>query len=717
MKKLFLLFVMLAFAWTNFAQYQMPSDIKRIMEKVSSGKELTEQESARLEEWGDTMSKQYEKQENEDRKQGSQTQGAESPKVESTIQKGNKPCPELIKLTATSLLTRDQYIQLAQSLLTTYGPKTGDLQKLKQKLEQSDRQTDGADMGAAFVMTGAGSASVYAIAWSAVRSPDDLLTANNLGVALKDMGEYAKAIQILQYADHLKPNIGLVLCNLGWAYWEAGDQTNATAMFEKALRVAPKMSSPYLGLGLIAQCEKNNVKAEQYLRKALRQKYSAVGFAAMAKAQEANSASQQQPSTPRPLVDEKGDSRGLEIPDLPVYENKSMMAGQEQPLKLYLTQLGAREQQLLSRLLSAAERMRNQQLHASRDPDNSMVFSRDFAKGIMQFEDICGLLFGENSNYARASRQGSKLVEDNAKRMEQHLPMLAQDQEKHLQMLDQMQALMEEGIKCGDNEYCQKQVEAKIKKLQYEIDLLVFKMCKLQKGDLESSFSAACKNYALVSGALKEAISDLYAFSNPIIEQMYAPSINEYYNLYREMIALSHLKIAAGFASGIPPIANQLNELICVEPEPPQPPESPADPTLPTQEKKDCPLGENGLSGGMGVLSFELSCEHVKLSGGEGLLWSVKRDFNKHETTIWGGVGVKGEYGSGTLSAEASLGMEITLGQGDSVKDVAFTSNVKAGVGGLAEGEISGRFALEGEPSVSADANFTPPGISDLLGN
>ena len=139
MKKLFLLFVMLAFAWTNFAQYQMPSDIKRIMEKVSSGKELTEQESARLEEWGDTMSKQYEKQENEDRKQGSQTQGAESPKVESTIQKGNKPCPELIKLTATSLLTRDQYIQLAQSLLTTYGPKTGDLQKLKQKLEQSDQ--------------------------------------------------------------------------------------------------------------------------------------------------------------------------------------------------------------------------------------------------------------------------------------------------------------------------------------------------------------------------------------------------------------------------------------------------------------------------------------------------------------------------------------------------------------------------------------------------
>src|SRR5690606_5391446 len=99
------------------------------------------------------------------------------------------------------------------------------------------------------------SASVYAIAWSATQTPDDVLTANNLGVALKDMGEYSKAIRVLQYADRLKPDIGLILCNLGWAYREAGDNTNATLMFEKALRTAPKMSSPYLGLGLIAQCE------------------------------------------------------------------------------------------------------------------------------------------------------------------------------------------------------------------------------------------------------------------------------------------------------------------------------------------------------------------------------------------------------------------------------------------------------------------------------
>src|SRR5690606_16261622 len=129
-----------------------------------------------------------------------------------------------------------------------------------------------------------GSASVYAISWSAAQSPEDLLTANNLGVALKDMGEYSKAVQVLLYANQLKPEVGLILCNLGWVYREAGDNMNATKMFENALLAAPKMSSPYLGLGLIAQCENNHSKAEQYLRKALTDKYSAVGFAAMKQA-------------------------------------------------------------------------------------------------------------------------------------------------------------------------------------------------------------------------------------------------------------------------------------------------------------------------------------------------------------------------------------------------------------------------------------------------
>ena len=697
------------------AQMQMPKDIQRIMEKASTGKELTEQEIIRLEEWSNTLEQQNGNRENKKGEDALQAHTSDPPMGKTFIAGIGNPCPENSKLATKKPLTREGYVQLAQSLMTFYGPKTGDLQKLRGMLEKSVKQTDGADMGAAFVMTGAGSASVYAIAWSAARSPDDLLTANNLGVALKDMGDYSQALQVLQYADQLKPNIGIVLCNMGWTYREVGDNANATLMFEKALRVAPKMSSPWLGLGLIAQCENNHLKAEQYLRKALTQKYSTVGYAAMTKAQEAKSPSQSEGSQSRPLTDEKGDTQGLEIPDLPVYDDVARMVGQEPSFTTYSSTLDLRKRQLTSDLLAVSDRIRKQQLRAMHDPDNAIVFTRDFSREIMQFADITVLLFGEHSNYGQAVKRGAALIESNSVLLEQHLPTITLLMEQLLQKQEEMNRLLEEAIACGDNEYCQKKVEAKISKVQYEADQLMFRLCKEQKRDLESSFSAGSTYSTLTATALKEAIIDFYAFTNPIIERIYAPSLNEYYNLYREMTTVIHLEIAAGMALSLSGYADQLNQLDCVEPEPPQPPADVSEPMLPTQQKKECPLGENGIGGGIGPLSFELSCDHVKLSGGEGLLWSVKRDFNKHETTIWGGVGVKGEYGSGNITAEATLGMEITIGQGDAVKDVAFTSSVKAGLGGLVEGEVSGRFALEGGPSIDASAGMSLPSISDLL--
>lgn len=713
MKQFFLLMAMLMFMVAAFSQLQIPGDINRILEKAKSGKGLTEQESARLEQWGASMEKQFDAWDRRTDKDGLRATATPQPKMADA--KSSKSCPEKVDLSPLPALTREEYIELARALMTTYGPQTGDLQKLKQVLERSDKQTDGADMGAAFVMTGAGSASVYAIAWSAARAPGDLLTANNLGVALKDMGDYSKAVRVLQYADRLKPNTGLILSNLGWAYREAGDNANATLMFEKALRAAPKMSSPYLGLGLIAQCENNHLEAEQYLRKALAQKYSSVGFGVMKQAQAAKSPSQNQGGQPRPLTDEKGNSEGVELPDLPVYEDIGKMAGQEQSLTRYLSGLDARKRQLTSDLLEVSERIRNQQMRAAKDPDNALVFPRDFSKEIMQFADITELLFGEQSNYGQAQQQGAKLLENNGSLLEQHLPTIMQLMEQSLRLQEELTALFKKLEACGDNEYCQKKVGAEIRQVQYKLDQVVFRICKEQKRDLEISLSAGYKNYSLISNALKEAIPDYYAFTNPIIERMYAPSLNEYYNLYREMTTVIHLEIAAGLALSLPGYADQLNRMVCVEPEPPEPPRDVSDPTLPSKKKKDCPLGENGIGGGIGPLSFELSCDHVKLSGGEGILWSVKRDFNKHETTIWGGVGVKGEYGRGTITAEAAMGVEITIGQGDAVKDVAFTSNVKAGLGGLAEGEVGGRFALEGGPAVDATANLTPPGIGDLL--
>jgi hypothetical protein len=265
---------------------------------------------------------------------------------------------------------------------------------------------------------------------------------------------------------------------------------------------------------------------------------------------------------------------------------------------------------------------------------------------------------------------------------------------------------------CGDNELCKAKVQAKLDQNQYEAEEEAYQMCLLNKGEMDNSYSAACKTYKEEYSALKEAVSDYYAFTNPILEKIYSPSFNDLQNLYREMLVLTHEKVVVGMGSTLPELAEKYNELKCVEPKPPAPPEpAPDDSNLPKKKEDDCPLGKDGIKGGFGALSFELGCDHVKLSGGEGILWSISRDFNKHETKVGVGVGAKAEYGNGNLTGEATIMVELTVGQSDVIKNIELTSSVKAGLGGLVEGEVTGRVSLEGGPSIDSDASFIKPDL------
>jgi len=701
MKYLLLLLFFLNISLVSIAQ---PDEIKRIMAKEKAGEDLTEAEEATMEKWFDEMDKKMEQQSNSNGKQGSANLGVKK-----------SGCPPAAKVPFKVVdLTRDSYIAMAKGLMAVYGPKSGDLPGLKKLLETSEKPTDGADMGAIFRMAGAGSASIYAASWSATQKPGDILTANNLGVALKDMGEFSKAIQVLRYADKLKPNIALIIINMGWVYREMGYPVLAKQMFEKALKVAPEMTSPYLGLGLIAKCEGNNIKAEEYLRKALADNYSAAGIAAYKQAKAAQppkkSGEQEKPLTP-----EKGDAGEVNVPEMPVYEQMERTASQQQQVQNYMNRIDSRMQRLLNEYNSALAVVKKQQEKALKDPGNSMVFRRDFAMELMQFQDVTELLFGENSNYGKAITNGGKLLEQNSAFIEKDLPSIQQNLEKSIRLLEQMTKLIGDMAACGDNKICQAKVQQQINAVQYEMDQLEYQSCVLQKGEMENTFSATCKAYKAEYTALKEAVSDYYAYTNPILEKIYSPSFNELQNLYREMLVLAHEKAVVGMGSGLPEMANQYNELKCVEPKPPDPPEAdPDDSKLPKKKEKDCPLGKDGIKMGIGALSFELGCDHVKLSGGEGLLWSISRDFEKHETKIGVGVGAKGEYGNGNLSVEATVMVEVTIGQGDVIKDVELTSSVKAGLGGLVEGEVGGRISLEGGPELTSDGGFIMPDIPGM---
>lgn len=718
MKKALLFLAAILVACICFGQ---DPEIQAIIKKLQSGQQITQAEQAKLKQWSEKMSQQYGGAEN---KQKSPLSAESS----GTGTSGNI-CPKPAKtIPAITALTRDSYITLAKALMTTYGPKIGDkLPEIKQQLENTSKPSEGADMGALFLMAGSGSSTIYCAAWSAVRLPEDILTANTLGVALKDMGEYVKALQVLRYADKLRPGVPLLSINMGWVWYEMGDPASAKKMFNQALLKDPELTSPHLGLGLLAECAGDHITAENHLRIALANNYSVAGFAAYKKAKAAQSEGQgkgessSEGNQDKPLQDEKGNSEGYDLPDLPDLAQPARMAQQEMPLKSYTNRLDSRLTMLFNEFQSVSQTVSAQMMRAKQNPEGSIVFVRDFATERMMYEDVVELLFGPNSNFSRTFNEGSANCGKTADMIENDMEATIQDSDKSLRLLEEMNACSEQYIEamkaCGPNDPCLKKAEddyhACFEPLKAEQEQVMFRICKRSKSDLDLQIGCQQKLYSQSNSAFRSAASDLYAFTEPILAKIYSPSYNEMFNIWRELTVLTFQRSLAGIGMGIAGEAKGYQDMKCIEPEPPEPPKEVEEPTLPKKKNDDCPLGD-GIKEGVGAFSFELTCDHVTISGGEGLLGSVTRDFKKHETKLWVGVGAKVEYGHGNLTGEAAVGVEVTVGQGNTVSDVALTSSVKTGLGGLIEAEISGRISVEGGPQITTSAGITPSAIPGL---
>lgn len=680
---------------------QVPPEISKIFEKMQTGKDLTEAEEQALEKWGQEMEKQFEG------KNAKPGKGQPNTTTNNKAGASGKKIGTGIKLQANiPVITKESYIQLAKSVMQTFGPKSGDLPGIERLLLSTDKSTDGADYGALFMMEGAGAAGVYACAWSAVKEPVDILTANNLAVALKNEGEYVKALQVLNYANTIKPGIGLILSNRGWVYFNAGEYVKAKTDFNAALKVSPGMTSPYLGLGLIAQWEGNNFKAKEYLRKALKDRYSAAGVVAYRQAQE--SASSQNQSADNPISEEKESSGTYNAPSIPVYQEPHKMAPQETILRNHLTKVNSRLDRIMREIDVLTDRIMQQQQRAMQNPDNALVYNRDFAKEMMMLEDIELLLWGKNSNYGKAVSQSSSSMENSVTAMEQNGDAMLALLERVTYLDERLQPLYERMVNCNGNEACMELVKKEMDPYLIEKEQVNFKICKLGKQQVDLLFAGSYKSLSMISSEFRQTAPDYYAFTSPVLEKIYAPALNELYNLRREAKVLSEEIMHTTRALGLAEDAANTSDMECKEPEAPESSdEEISNDNAPVKKPEPCPLGEEGLQAGIGAFSFQLTCTFVKVSGGEGVLASVKRDFVKHETTLWAGVGAKAEFAHGNLTGEATVGAEITVGQ-NTVKDVAFTSSVKAGVGRLMETEVSGRIALEGGASMEMNTEFLP---------
>jgi hypothetical protein len=250
-------------------------------------------------------------------------------------------------------------------------------------------------------------------------------------------------------------------------------------------------------------------------------------------------------------------------------------------------------------------------------------------------------------------------------------------------------------------------------------------MCKRTKGNLETNYAQWFKVWKQYSDSSRASCRDFYAYSQPIIDQIWVPSLNELIQADRELHVLPLYRFDAQGALVIAGLAKGLHELKCVEPQPPGPPKTIKDPTL-TKKEPDCPL-KPPLNLNFVVAKMELGCDHVKISGGEILRVEVERQFGK-STTVWVGVGVTGslpglgasdeslgvsENGKSWSPPGVSVGASATaqslvgfrIGENGQLDDVMFKSTVQVG-GNI--GPVSGALGVTGTISLENGPSITP---------
>ncbi|HXK58746.1 MAG TPA: hypothetical protein PLP42_02535 [Acidobacteriota bacterium] len=693
--------ILLVLSPAAVAQPGLPSDIQEIMKKLAQGAEITEAEQERLDAWTASMDEAIEQFEKSQGKAEEERSFPGAPEVECPKAKTVKDLP----VRAPDLR---EYIALVQNIAARYGAKAGNARAGLDRGLQRAPEVQGGDVGAVLAVAQAGSAAAYVTAKGILKDPSNFLSANNLGVILNGMEDHASALSVLLYADKMRPNVPLVQVNIGWVYYDIGDRENARKYFRSALRFHPEFSGAHNGLGLLCQCEGNQIEAMAHFRQAFKTGFSRVGAmayrAARQKAAEADSSAN--PS--EPISEQKEGAGSFKVPEPPLSEKAAGAQAAKAAIEQMTTRIDERLQKVREELVQVSETLRRQNERSSQDP-NALVLPITFDKQIFLFQDITETLLGESSRLGQALKTTRKEAEQSIQAAATAMPDFVQSAQKVEPFYKRMEELFKAHLACGDDEGCQEQVKQRIDQLKYEMDQEEFKTCKRAKEMLEANYTHRYKGWKAYHDEAGRTLEDYIGFTTPVIADVYAPTLNEYMNLFREGQVLLHEKMSLDLAANLPDIAENIESLDCHEPEPPTPASSKPGGDVQKEGPPDCPFGKP-ITVDLVVVDMELDCDHVKIEGGEGLVASYKRDFVKKETTI--GIGVGAGISAGVASARAKIMVEITE-SGDTVSDVALKSSLAGKLGGglivgrSAGAELGGQISLESGPSITSGTSST----------
>jgi Flp pilus assembly protein TadD len=693
--------VMLAalLAVSSYAQAppSIPPDVQAIMNKLSSGGTPTPQEQQRLQDWGQSMAKGMTSSGaasgGASPSNGSPLQGQPGTGKISFTQLCPKPSSAALPSTAP---TAAEYLALVKTLATRYGAKLDAQTRIGIDGALTQAGANAGSLAALLVVAGAINEAVYAGAVAAQRNPLDVNAANNLGVSLDQASDYPDAARVFLYLTSLRPQSPLANVNLAWAYFNAGASAAAKKQFVHAQSLGPDMAAPEEGQGLIAGCQGDMASAKTLLGSSLKKGYSSAGAVGFMAAQRAQPSSATDAGWTPPDSDPPPDTDSM-IPDLKVPEQMEYSPDYAAALAQLSQHSQSRLADLGNQIMAAGQRVAAIKQRFQQQGDSAINLPLTFEAELFEWKEVTDLAYTARfRNVDQVNKEVTQAMNANGETILTtvggDLQQLNQVQQRQIQLLNEMQG-------CGDNQACWDKYDKELKEVQAQIDQVNYQMCLHSEQSIDVDYTQSYKLWKTQWDDFRPASADLYAFTDPILNRVWVPALNEFLSLQREAMVLAIYTPLAGAASGLVAMGDAYKDMKCVPPPPKESENQAKDPDLPKETPPPCPLG-NGIGFGLLVVSVHLGCDSASIEGGEALKFKASRNFSTHCTTLWAGVGAGASAGfdapmlgsmtpKASLSAEAGVG--ITIGQNGTVSDVFVSSELSAKVsaGKIDTGPIS----------------------------
>jgi len=589
-----------------------------------------------------------------------------------------------VKIDTSRKVTSSEVVKIAERFLLRYMKEISYDVREKSFVDQelSKLDVDGADRydiaqglssTAVFYMGTGQSKNIPAIfsAKAVTIFPDDTLIVNNFGAVLRMLDSVKTSVPVFLFANSLCPDAPVILTNLGNSLFELYDDKSAESLYKKSLVINPDYALARHGLVNVYLKQKDIRRAMEELFKGVTGIYSEsladvkknvktnkkISPPAPPSIEESEQGSEQNQDQGSPNPDVPVDN--LVLPDFPGWSEIGALLHDKSIEKISKKLAGIKPTN--NALKAAMELLNMTPEQKQRWYENETRPGRVLLKGnsvaIEMMEDYFDYQLNDaDRNYIRSdSINGvwfAEQVEQVTANDESKIKQIGADPAAYQAFLVERCNVL---TSINDKSFVDWREAASVRHKTYE-DILI-------------TYWVMCEQYLNRTYDIN-AFEELNSKRKSYVASKFGLIYTDY-SFRKLQFGISNM---ASFASATGK---------CPQAPPPQAPpeEEEDDVNIPDKNAVPCPFKEMKLKIGLGVCSVGIDCESIEGECGEGLIAGAKWNYKKKELTLFGGAGLKADFGikgidGSSASASAKAGFGLTFNNKGQAIDASYKTEI-----------------------------------------